>query len=154
MVVNHRYSWKPPLFLPRRVACRILVPRMHAFSVAKLCLTLWDPMDCSQPRSSVHGIFPARILEWVAISFSKGSSQPRDQTLVSHIAGEFFTIWATREALNDRALSSWSTEWLPLTWNPHSDLLNEREINALFSETLNLETSPFKNISIYLALFS
>ena len=53
-------------------------------------------MDCSPPSSSVCGILQARILEWVAISFSKGSSQPRDQTWVSHIAGRCFTIWATR----------------------------------------------------------
>ena len=48
---------------------------------AQLCLTLCDPMDCSLPGSSVHGIIPARILEWVAISFSKGSSRPRDRTM-------------------------------------------------------------------------
>jgi len=52
-------------------------------------------MDCSPSGFSVHGILQARILEWVAISFSKGSSQPRDQTQVSRIAGRFFTIWAT-----------------------------------------------------------
>ena len=56
-------------------------------------------MDCSLPGSSVHGILQARVLEWVAISFSKGSSQPRDRTQVSHIAGRCCTIWATREAL-------------------------------------------------------
>ena len=48
---------------------------------------------------TVHGILQARILEWVAFSFSRGSSQPRDQTQVFHIAGEFFTSWATREDL-------------------------------------------------------
>ena len=61
-------------------------------------LTLCDPMDCSLPGSSVHGILKARILEWVAIPFSRGSSWPRDQTQVSCIAGRCFTIWATREA--------------------------------------------------------
>ena len=66
--------------------------------VSQSCLTLCDPMDCSLPGSSVHEIFQARILEWVAISFSRGSSRPRDQTWVSHIAGRFFTIWAVREA--------------------------------------------------------
>ena len=50
------------------------------------CPTLCDPMDCSPPGSSVHGILQARILEWVAISFSRGSSWPRDQTRVSYIA--------------------------------------------------------------------
>ena len=54
-------------------------------------------MDCSLPRSSIHGIFQARILEWVAISFSRRSSQPRDWTLVSRIVGRLFTVWATRE---------------------------------------------------------
>ena len=53
--------------------------------VVKLCPTLWDPMDCSPPGSSVHGILPARIPEWVAISYSKASSQPRDRTHVSCI---------------------------------------------------------------------
>ena len=62
------------------------------------CLTLCNPVDCSLPGSSVHGILQARMLEWVAISFFRGSSQPRDQTRVSHIAGRRFTIWATREA--------------------------------------------------------
>ena len=51
--------------------------------VAQSCPTLCDPVDCSLPGSSVHGIFQARILEWVAISFSRGSSRPRDRTLVS-----------------------------------------------------------------------
>ena len=56
-------------------------------------------MDCSLPGSSIPGIFQARVLEWVAVSFSRGSSQPRDQTQVSSIAGRHFTIWATREDL-------------------------------------------------------
>ena len=55
-------------------------------------------MDCSLPGSSVHAILQARILEWVAIPFSRGSSWPRDRTQVSRIAGQFFTIWATRKA--------------------------------------------------------
>ena len=58
------------------------------------CLTLCDPRDCSLPGSSVHGILQARILEWVAISFSRGSSWTSDRTQVSFIAGRFFTIWA------------------------------------------------------------
>ena len=55
------------------------------------CLTLCDHMSCSLPSSSVHGIFQARILEWVAISFSRGSLQPRDRTCISCIAGRLFT---------------------------------------------------------------
>ena len=61
---------------------------------AQLCLTPYDPVDCSLPGYTVHGIFQARIPEWVAISFSRGSSQPRDQThisCVSALAGRFFT---------------------------------------------------------------
>ena len=56
-----------------------------------------SPMDCSLPGSSAHEIFQARILEWISISFSRGSSRPRHQTQVSHIAGRRFTVWATRE---------------------------------------------------------
>ena len=67
--------------------------------VAQLCLTVCDPMDCSLPGSSIHGISQARIMQWVAISFSRGSSWPRDQTRVSCIAGRLFTVWATREEL-------------------------------------------------------
>ena len=61
-------------------------------SVAHLCPTLCDPMDCSSPGSSVHGLFHTKILEWVAISFFSGSSQPRNRTQVSCITGRFFTV--------------------------------------------------------------
>ena len=67
--------------------------------VTQLCPTLCDPMDCSLSGSSIHGIFQARILEWVAISFSRGSSQPSDRTWVSHTVARSFTIWATSSLL-------------------------------------------------------
>ena len=67
-------------------------------SVTQSCPTLCDPMDYSPPGSSVHGILQARILEWVAIPFSRGSFRPRDQSRVYCIAGRFFTIWATGKA--------------------------------------------------------
>ena len=54
-------------------------------------------MDCSLPGSSVHGIFQARVLEWIAISFSRGSSQPRARTRVTRMVDRRFTVWATRE---------------------------------------------------------
>ena len=87
--------------------------------VAQSCPTLCDPMSCSLPGSSVHGISQARILEWVAASFSRGSSPPRDRTCASCIAGRFFTVWATREAVGTElhrrvseqsfvCISSWS----------------------------------------------
>ena len=68
--------------------------------VAQSCPSLWHPTVCSLPGSSVHGIFLARVLEWVAISFSRGSSRPRDRTRVSSIADRRFTVGATREAQN------------------------------------------------------
>ena len=61
-------------------------------SVTPSCLTLCDPMDCSPPGPSVHGDSPDKILEWVEMPVSRGSSQSRDQTQISHIAGGFFTI--------------------------------------------------------------
>ena len=73
--------------------------------VTQLCLTLCDPLNYSLPGSSVHGILQARVLDCIAISFSRGSSQPRDQTQVSHIAGEFFTIWVTRETPWERKVN-------------------------------------------------
>ena len=80
----------------------ILLARSHEkvkVLVAQSCPTLCYPMDCSPLGSSVHRILQARILEWVAMPFSRGSSWSRDWTWVSCIAGWFFTVWATREAL-------------------------------------------------------
>ena len=65
--------------------------------VAQSCPTLCHPLDCSLPGSSVHGILQARVLEWGAISFSRGSSRPSDWTQVSRIVDRRFTIWSTRE---------------------------------------------------------
>ena len=73
--------------------------------IAQLYLTLCNPMDCSPSSSSVQGILQTRILEWVAITFSRGSEprdwtwvpQPRDWTWISFITDRFFTVWATRE---------------------------------------------------------
>ena len=84
------------------------------------CVWLYNPMDCSPPGSSVHGILQATILEWVAFPFSRGSSQPRNGTQVSRIEGIFFTSWATREAQEYwsgwvafpfSSRSSWSRNW-------------------------------------------
>ena len=63
--------------------------------VAQSCPTLCDPVDCNLLGFSVHGILQARILEWIAISFSRGSSWPRDRTRISHISGRHFNLWAT-----------------------------------------------------------
>ena len=73
-----------------------LLPESES-EVTQSCPTLCDPEHCSPPGSSIHGILQARILEWVAISFSRGSSWPRDRTQVSRITGRRFNLWATRE---------------------------------------------------------
>ena len=66
-------------------------PQERYAQLLQLCPTLCDPMDCSPPGSSVPGILQARILEWIAMPSSRGSSRPRDQTCISCIAGGFFT---------------------------------------------------------------
>ena len=76
------------------LTCTILIPLCVCVLVAQSCLTLCNPPDCSLPGFSVHGILQARILEWIAIPFSRGTSHPRNRTLVSCMAGRFFTIWA------------------------------------------------------------
>ena len=99
------YLWKEPTAEHRlSLSCPYkhnLEARLEArpkMQVAQSCPTLCDPMDCSPPGSSVHGILQARILEWVAMPSSRGSSPAKDQSQVSHIAGRFLTIWATKEA--------------------------------------------------------
>ena len=72
---------------------------MCVYLVIQSCPTLCDPVDCA-PGSFIHGILQVRILEWVAITFSRESTQPRDRTLVSCTASKFFTVRATREANN------------------------------------------------------
>ena len=79
------------------LSCPLIFKRVVCVC-AKSCLTLCDPMDCSLPGSSVLGIFQARILEWVAISFFRASSWPRDQTHISCIGRRILYHWATREA--------------------------------------------------------
>ena len=71
-------------------------------------------MDCSPPGSSVHGIFQTRILDWVAISFSSGSSQPRDWTQISRIVGRRFIVWATREVSTKQEKKWRLVAFLPL----------------------------------------
>ena len=88
------HTWAPP-----SGPC-LTVDQTHVCLSCSSCLTLCDPMDCSSPGSSVPGIFLARVLEWVPISYSRGSFWPRDQTRISCIADRFFTIWDTREALS------------------------------------------------------
>ena len=80
--------------------CVCICIYMWSVNVTQSHLALCDPMDYSLPGSTVHEILQTRITEWVAIPFSRGSSQPRDQTQFSGITGGFFTIWATREHIH------------------------------------------------------
>ena len=76
----------------------VIVMLYMCMLVTQSCPTLCNAVDCSPPGPLVREILQARILEWVAISFSRGSSQPKDRTQVSCTAGRFFTVWATKEA--------------------------------------------------------
>ena len=96
--------------------------------VAQSCLTLCDPMDCTLPGFSVHGISQARTLEWVAFSYSRGFSWPRDRIWVSCTADRFFTIWATMEALCDTVELKSYNKWAAL----YSSQSLKYELSALF----------------------
>ena len=102
-------------------------------SVAQLCPTLYDPIDSSPPGSPVPGILQARTLEWVAISFSRESSQPSDQTQVSHTVDRRFTVWAIRVRNISRLFQNQSTvpvpKWTFIWWLPVSICL----LNYIFS---------------------
>ena len=86
--------------------------------VTQSCLTLCDPMDYSLPGSSVHGILQARILEWVAFPFCRGSSQPRNRTQISCITGRLLTDSAKREAQSSNAAAAKSLQSCPTLCDP------------------------------------
>ena len=92
-------AWAACIFW-RLILCQLFHLLYHTYEseVAQSSPTLCDPVDCSLPGFSVHGILQARTLEWVTISFSRGSSWPWDRTWVSRIGGRRFNLWATREA--------------------------------------------------------
>jgi len=89
-----RFQWNKGQGVLETFRCQAHVKKMW---ITQSCPTLCNSMDCSLLDSSVLGILQARILEWVAIPFSRGSSQPRDANLL-FIAGRFFTLWVTMEA--------------------------------------------------------
>ena len=98
-VLNWHYL--PKASVGSLLLCLSYSPLQSESEVTQSCPTLCDPMDCSLSGSSVHEIFQARVLDWIVISFSRGSSRPRNRTRVSHIAGRRFTIWAaTYESTN------------------------------------------------------
>ena len=98
---------------------------------AQLCLTLCNPMDCSLPGSSVHGILQARILEWVAMCFSRRSSQPR---IESCFAGRFFTVRNTREPLKEYGPEN-KQHGIPAKWSLQSP--RETQKDALRKQVLS-----------------
>ena len=118
------------------VGCHFLLQCMQVKSeseVAQSCPTLSDPMDCSLPGSSIHGIFQARVLEYGAISFSRGSSQPRDQTRVSHTAGRCFTMWITTNC--GKFLKRWEYQTtLPASWETYMQVKKQHWMES------NMET--------------
>ena len=97
---------------------------MKSLSHVQLFVT---PMGCSLLGSSVHGISQARVLEWVAISFSRGSSQLRDQIQVSHIVGRRFAVWVTREEYCNLTNAKW----------------NDLELNRIYLPKIYPPTSVF-----------
>ena len=128
---------------------------LHAYLVAESCPTLCDPMDYSLPISSVLGIFQARILEWVAISCSRGSSPPRDQTHVSCIGRQILFFFFGRQILYHCAgihignvsgfhfwwilneVKSWDTLKTLCVWNPRfGEILSLSFTVVLFSPNL------------------
>ena len=99
------WVWSSPSYSRISINICSMTEWMHHYLVSSLfrkgvcmCLTPCDPMGCNPPGSSVHGILQARILDWVPIPFSRGTSQPRAQTCVFCSAGGFCTVWATRKA--------------------------------------------------------
>jgi len=125
--------------------------------VARPCLSLCDPMGYSPPGSFVHGIFQARRLECVAISFSKGSSWLKNWTQISCTVGGFFTMWATREALVDipkqfRIMKRFNMSFPDnfATWTRSSwmwdGLLN---LNAVYGIPFNARTTWWGFIVLY-----
>ena len=79
------------------MSIKAIIRKDSESEITQSCPTLCNPMECSLPGSSIHGIFQTRVLKWVAIFFSRGSSQHSDWIWVSHIAGRCFTIWPKRE---------------------------------------------------------
>ena len=112
------YKWPHCSKALSQILCQLQHSRTHLLAsllhntggslADQSCPTLCDPMECSPPGSSDHGILQARILEWAAISSSRGSSRLREWTWVSSAAGGFFTDWATREVHNIALFSNWN----------------------------------------------
>ena len=102
----------PPCFHWLSTVVSIFPASLLPSGVSRSILSLCDSVNCNLPGPSVHGILQARTLEWVAVLFSRGSSQARDRSQVPCTAGRFFTIWATREVLAKVTVGSSHTSWI------------------------------------------
>ena len=103
---------------------------------SQLCLTLCVPTDCSLLGYSIHGIFQARIFEWVAIPFSRGSSWP-SRTQVSCITGRFFSVWATREAPQNESYIK-TLDFFPPSIVMSPATLGQSHFNNCFTLEMNI----------------
>ena len=140
---QHQKNKQPNQKMSRRLKQTILQGRHSGSLVTKSCLTLCNPMDHSLQGFSVHGILQARILEGVAISFSKRSSWPRDWTRVSYIAGRFCTDWAMREApKEDTQMATKHRES-----SQHHSFLDKQDSKPQWGDPLHQsEWPPLKNL--------
>ena len=136
-----RYMWNAE-------NCRVLCLRGIIIIIkVKVCLTLCDHTDRSPPGSSVHGILQVRILEWVAILFSRGSSWLRDRTLVSCIGGRFFTFWASRGAPIIIKLFPIRTIWKQRTY--HTSSTSGAWLQIKTRQTIDFELHGFLLLDFY-----
>ena len=121
---------------------------LHA-KLLQSCLTLCGLMDCSPPGSSVHGILQARILKWVAMSSSRGSSWLRDQIWVSCIARGFFHRWATLCWIPKSHLFPWPCPWtLDSHLSKHSISLHHFHLKFHINSNINcISNSPFWKVN-------
>ena len=112
------------------IYCAVLLRMFETVLVSQLCPTLSNPINYP-PNSSVHGILQARILEWVAISSSRASSCPRDQSPVVCIAARFSTIWATREAITTQTKKRMWCNCIFRQWKLFMTYCEMRKINQV-----------------------
>ena len=138
---------------------------LKSLSRVQLC----NSTDCSLPGSSIHGTFQARVLEWIAISFSRRSYRPRDQTQVSHIVGRHFTVWVTVHGILGARIREWVAgpfsrgssqprDWTQLSviagWFFTSWATNEAHIAAVSAGILSLLSIKYPVRSSYSYLFN
>ena len=130
---NSQYFWNSSEFSFR---C------MYVSIVTQSCLTLCDPMDCSPPGGSSHGIFQTRMLEWVAIPYSRGSSWPRNWTWVCHIAGETLYYLSHQGSMFTKCCYFYFISFYP----PHSptrELYSFWHVQILFIHIVGLPDTLF-----------